>query len=109
MFQTEVVEENKTYNNVKIYQNNVDKYGTGRHTTDDNIILHISFACSINSATGIHSEYVKIIGFGYVKAFQCNNKLTLSVLFTIQQFLSYSVRTTINKVRPVFMFSHRYK
>ena len=87
----------------------MDKYGTDRHTTDDNITLHISFACSVTSATGIHSEYVKIIAFGYVKASQCNNKITLSVLFTIQQFLSYSVSPTINKVRPVFMFSHRYK
>jgi hypothetical protein len=37
---------------------NVEKYGTARHATDDSIIRRVRFACWIPTATNTHSEYV---------------------------------------------------
>jgi hypothetical protein len=42
---------------------NVEKYGTARQVTDDNIIRRIRFAFWMNKATDTHSEYVIIIAF----------------------------------------------
>jgi hypothetical protein len=42
---------------------NVEKYGTARQTTDDNIIRRMRFACWITKATDTHSQYVILIGF----------------------------------------------
>jgi hypothetical protein len=41
----------------------VEKYGTARQATDDNIIRCMRFACRINKATDRHSEYVILIAF----------------------------------------------
>jgi hypothetical protein len=41
----------------------VEKYGTARQATDDNIIRRMRFACWITKATNTHSEYVKFIAF----------------------------------------------
>jgi hypothetical protein len=41
----------------------VEKYGTARQATDDNIIRRMRFACCINKATDTHSEYVTLIAF----------------------------------------------
>ena len=37
---------------------NVEKYGTARQATDDNIIRRMRFACWITKGTETHSEYV---------------------------------------------------
>jgi hypothetical protein len=42
---------------------NVEKYGTARQTTDDNIIRRMRFACWITKTTDTHSEYVILIAF----------------------------------------------
>ena len=39
-------------------QDKVEKYGTTRQATDDNIIRPMRFACGIRKATEKHSEYV---------------------------------------------------
>jgi len=41
----------------------VEKYGTARQTTDDNIIRRMRFVCGIRKATDKHSEYVIIPAF----------------------------------------------
>jgi hypothetical protein len=41
----------------------VEKYGTVRQATDDNIIRRMLFACWITKATDTHSEYVILIAF----------------------------------------------
>jgi hypothetical protein len=41
----------------------VEKYGTARQATDDNIIRRMRFACLITKATDTHSEYVILIAF----------------------------------------------
>jgi hypothetical protein len=41
----------------------VEKYGTARQATDDNIIRRMRFACWITKATGTHSGYVILIAF----------------------------------------------
>jgi hypothetical protein len=41
----------------------VEKYGTARQVTDDNIIRRMRFACWITKATDTHSEYVILIAF----------------------------------------------
>jgi hypothetical protein len=41
----------------------VEKYGTARQATDDNIIRRMRFACWITKATDTHSEYVILIVF----------------------------------------------
>jgi hypothetical protein len=41
----------------------VDKYGTARQTTDDNILRRIRFACWITKATDTHSECLIRITF----------------------------------------------
>jgi hypothetical protein len=42
---------------------NVEKYGTARHATDDNIIRRMRFACWITKATDTHSDYVILTAF----------------------------------------------
>ena len=41
----------------------MEKYGTARQATDDNIIRCMRFACWITKATDTHSEYVILIAF----------------------------------------------
>jgi hypothetical protein len=41
----------------------VEKYGTARQATDDDIIRRMRFACRITKATDTHSEYVILIAF----------------------------------------------
>jgi hypothetical protein len=45
------------------FMKNVEKYGTARQATDDNIILHMLFAYWITKATDTHSGYAIIIAF----------------------------------------------
>ena len=42
---------------------NVEKCGTVRQATDDNVEQRVRIACWITKATGTHSEYVKPIAF----------------------------------------------
>jgi hypothetical protein len=53
----------------------VEKYGTAREATNDNIIRHMCFGCQITKATDTHSEYVILIVFhgnsGYMNAPHC--------------------------------------
>ena len=41
----------------------MEKYGTARKATADNIIWRMRFTCRINKATYTHSEYVLLIAF----------------------------------------------
>jgi len=41
----------------------VEKYGTGRQATDDNIIRRMCIACWITKVADTHSEYVIFIAF----------------------------------------------
>jgi hypothetical protein len=71
MFQTKVVEKIKThfmFNNFFSRKSCrvsdiVEKYGTARQATDDNIIRHMHIPCSITKAADTHSEYVILIVF----------------------------------------------
>jgi len=36
----------------------MEKYGTARQSTDDNIVWHMRFACWTRRATKTHSQYV---------------------------------------------------
>jgi hypothetical protein len=69
MFQTEVVEKIKTHTEcsmlfIYIFRKsrhllgNMEKYGTARQATDDNITRRIRFACWISKAIDTKSEYV---------------------------------------------------
>jgi hypothetical protein len=42
---------------------NVEKYGTAREATDDNVIRRMHFACQTIKATDTHSEYLILIAF----------------------------------------------
>jgi hypothetical protein len=42
---------------------NVEKFGTARQATDDNIIQRMRFTCWITKATDTHSEYVILTAF----------------------------------------------
>jgi hypothetical protein len=66
MFQTKLVDKTKTHilclitffrKSCRLWHN-VEKYGTARQGTDDNIIRRMRFACWIIEATDTHSEYV---------------------------------------------------
>jgi hypothetical protein len=69
MFQTKVVEKIKTHILCSItffrkscrLWDNVEKRGTARQATDDNIIRRMRFACWITKATDTHSDYVIFI------------------------------------------------
>jgi hypothetical protein len=72
MFQTKVVEKIETYilysitffyEDRAVYDDNVEKRGTARQTTDDNKTRRTRFACWITKATDTHSEYVILIAF----------------------------------------------
>jgi hypothetical protein len=41
----------------------VEKYGTARQDTDDNIIRRMRFACWVTKATDTHSEYLILVAF----------------------------------------------
>jgi hypothetical protein len=41
----------------------VEKYGTARQATDDNIILGTRLACWVTKATDTHPEYAILIAF----------------------------------------------
>jgi hypothetical protein len=72
MFQTKLVEKIKTHILCSILppslffkscllQNNVEKCGTARQDTDDNIKQRTRFSCRIPKATDAHPEYVTLI------------------------------------------------
>jgi hypothetical protein len=72
MFQAKVVEKIKTHFMFSKFfppekscslWDNVDRHGTARQATDDNIIRRMRFACCITKATETHSEYVILIAF----------------------------------------------
>jgi hypothetical protein len=71
MFQTQFVEKIKTRilcsinfsRKSKRLWDNVEKYGTTRQGTDDNIIRRMRFLCRITKTTDRHSEYVILIAF----------------------------------------------
>jgi hypothetical protein len=71
MFQTKVVDKIKTHIlcSIIFFRKscclwfNVEKYGTDRQATDDNIIRRMRFACWITKATDTHSQYVILIAF----------------------------------------------
>jgi hypothetical protein len=48
----------------------VEKYGTARQATDDNIIRRMRFACRITEATGTHSEFVTLTVFAATMVMQ---------------------------------------
>jgi hypothetical protein len=71
MFHTKFVEKIKTYilcsitffrNSCRLWDN-VEKYGTARQVTDDNIIWSMRFACWVTKATDTHSVYVILTAF----------------------------------------------
>jgi hypothetical protein len=39
----------------------VEKYGTARQVTDDNVIRRMQFACCITKATNAHAEYIILV------------------------------------------------
>jgi hypothetical protein len=41
----------------------VEKCGTARQATDDNVTWYMHFACWVNKVTNTHSEYVVLIAF----------------------------------------------
>ena len=45
----------------------MEKYGTARQFTDDNIIRRMRFACWVTKATDTHSEYIILIAFSQQK------------------------------------------
>jgi hypothetical protein len=71
MFQTKVIQKIKTHILCSITFSRkscrlwdiVEKYGTARQTTDDNIIRRMRFTCWITKATDTHWEYVILIAF----------------------------------------------
>jgi hypothetical protein len=71
MFNTKVVHKIKTHFTLKNFfprkscrlWDNMEKYGTARQATDDNIILRMRFAWWITKATDTHSQYVILIAF----------------------------------------------
>jgi hypothetical protein len=83
MFQTKVVGKIKTHILCSItfsrkscsLWNSVEKYGTTRQATGDNIVRRMRFAFRITKATDTYSEYVALIAFqrqnGYANAPQC--------------------------------------
>jgi hypothetical protein len=71
---------------------NVQKYGTARQATDDNIIRRMRNACWITKATDTHSEYVIIIAFSR-QQWLCERASilhysTLPVLLSFQYFMT---------------------
>jgi hypothetical protein len=65
----------------------VEKYGTARQATDDNIIRRMRFACWVTKATDTHSEYVILIAFhrnsSYARAPGCYIIRILPVLLHV--------------------------
>jgi hypothetical protein len=41
----------------------MEKYGRARYATDDNVILHMHFACWVTKATNTHSQHLILIAF----------------------------------------------
>ena len=63
MFQTKVVEKIKThilysisFQKIVQFMRYVEKYGTARQVTDDNMIRQMRFECWITKATDTHLE-----------------------------------------------------
>jgi hypothetical protein len=53
----------------------VEKYGTARQATDDNIIRRMRFACWITKATDTHTQYEILISFPQQK--QLNERASI--------------------------------
>jgi hypothetical protein len=68
---SKICRKNKTHfklNNIFLRKwgalgDNVENYGTTSHTTDDNTIRRMRFACWINEATATHAEYIILTAF----------------------------------------------
>jgi hypothetical protein len=63
----------------------VEKYGTARQVTHDNIIRRMCITCWITRATDTHSEYVTLLFQGNnsdTKAPQCYDSLSYSICHT---------------------------
>jgi hypothetical protein len=54
---------NKFSSKIVPFIDNVEKYGTARQATDNNIIRRMRFACWTTKATDTHSEYIILIAF----------------------------------------------
>jgi hypothetical protein len=54
---------NNIFQKIVPFMRYVEKYGTARQATNDNIIRRMRFACWITKATDTHSEYVILIAF----------------------------------------------
>jgi hypothetical protein len=78
----------------------VEKYGTARQATDDNIIRRMRFACRITKATDTRSEYLTLIAFhgnnGYANAPQY-----LMYLDFLHRFAQNTQISDLMKVCPV--------
>jgi hypothetical protein len=59
---------NNVFPKIVPFMRYVKKYGTARHTTDDNIIRRMHFAYWITKATDTHSEYAIHGNNGYANA-----------------------------------------
>ena len=57
----------------------VEKFGTARQTTDDNIIRRTRFACRITKATDTHSEYLILPAFTSTMVTRTRLSVTLYV------------------------------
>jgi len=87
MFQTKTVQKIKTYIVCLItffckwchLQDDVEKHGTARQATDDNIIWRIQIASWTTKATNTHSEYVTLIAFP-IKQWLCECALISSYM-----------------------------
>jgi hypothetical protein len=68
----------------------MEKYGTARHATDDNIIRRMRFTCWITKATDTHVEYVILIAFPRQQRTRLNVTLDVGCLvqYVIQIFRS---------------------
>ena len=70
----------------------MEKYGTARQTTEDNVILRIRFACWITWATDTHSEYVIRIAFPRQQWLQeCASMLRYTSIATLLSSEEFSV------------------
>ena len=60
IFQIKLANKNQ---NTFYVQYHVEKYGTARQATDDNIIRHMRFACWVTKATDTRSKRIMLIAF----------------------------------------------
>jgi hypothetical protein len=69
----------------------VENYDRSIHTTDDNILQHMCFACWITKATDTNSEYVIVRAFSWQQLLHEHaSLLTLPVLWIVKVDLTCS-------------------